>query len=246
MTLPDSHQRRRLRDGQRREARHPAGDRRPRRRRPARGGGRAASTPTWPVGPHSSPRGRTCTPTTPTGSPVPAGRSRPEALVGYYGSAQEFITEGVERADRPPTSTATATTRSRSARDLLADLPLRRRRLAADDLRPGRRADTLQPFTGDLDDAARPAQRRSSRSTCRSSFTTSGAFGRFGSRAALVYAEPGSGGASLAARCCWSAAAARSTSYMRVGRRLDRRPAGRLPGAAAGPRLPRRPGDSPT
>ena len=53
-----------------------------------------------------------CTRDDADGSPCPVGPVEAQALIGYYGSAQEPITEGVA-APTAPTSTVTETTRSR-------------------------------------------------------------------------------------------------------------------------------------
>jgi hypothetical protein len=148
------------------------------------------------------------------GSRVPGFLISGEAFAFYYGSAQEFITEGV---NNPSTADVDGDglTEIASAAGIFSSTtlydpdgsenivygPVPGGTLA---LMQGNPAALLEAFNGQLPDDA-PVN-----------FTTSGGFGRFGAGDQLSYAEPGSGGASVASSLLLAGSGLPINSYMRA------------------------------
>ena len=126
------------------------------------------------------------------GSAVPGWPRKQQALVVYYGSAQEFITEGI--------SVPAAADVDGDGDDEVAVGPI----FSATPLLDGDGSErrTYGPVPdGTLGLLANPARLLTSGGLAADtpvSFTASGAFGRVGRDRALTYAEPGSGAASVA------------------------------------------------
>jgi hypothetical protein len=148
------------------------------------------------------------------GSRVPGFLLSGDALVFYYGSAQEFITEGV---NTPTTADVDGDGLSEiaSAAGIFSPTTLYNADASVNTvygpvpgatlaLLQGNPAALLDAFHGDLPDDA-PVN-----------FTTSGAFGKVGPGGLLAYAEPGSGGASVAALAFLTGAGIPINSYMRA------------------------------
>jgi hypothetical protein len=159
------------------------------------------------------------------GSRVPGFLLKGQALVFYYGSAQEFITEGV---NNPVTADVDGDGKSEiasaagiftptslygptgSLQGLFGPFPGGVVALFA-----GNQAAILDALNGDLPDDT-PVN-----------FTTSGAFGRFGAGGQLGYAEPGSGAATVATSLLLAGSGTPINSYMRAFGAASRAP---LPG----------------
>ncbi|HEY7151950.1 MAG TPA: FG-GAP-like repeat-containing protein [Solirubrobacterales bacterium] len=166
------------------------------------------------------------------GSRVPGFLLSGSALVFYYGSAQEFITEGVNdpvTADVngdgkteiasaagifTPTSLYNA---DGSLRGLYGPFPGGVVALFA-----GNQQAILDALNGDLPEDV-PVN-----------FTTSGAFGKFGPGGQLAYAEPGSGAATVAAGLLLAGSGSPINSYMRAWGASSQAPAAGFPSRAQG------------
>jgi hypothetical protein len=166
------------------------------------------------------------------GSRVPGFLLSGSALAFYYGSAQEFITEGVNNpvtADVDgdgkteiasaagiftPTSLYNA---DGSLRGLYGPFPGGVIALFA-----GNQQALLDALNGDLPEDV-PVN-----------FTTSGAFGRFGPGGQLTYAEPGSGAATVAAGLLLAGSGSPINSYMRAWGAAAQTPVGGFPSRAQG------------
>jgi hypothetical protein len=154
------------------------------------------------------------------GTMVPGYPVRSEALIFYYGSAQEFITEGVS----PPTAAdlnGDGQTEWAFSPGIFTPTYMHQpngTRLAPFGPVPGAAVASLVNGTsplsllqsilaGDLGGLGTDAP---------VAFTTGGAFGRVGSSPTIDYAEPGSGGASVAASLVLAGSGVPISSYMSV------------------------------
>ena len=148
------------------------------------------------------------------GSRVPGFLLSGTALAFYYGSAQEFVTEGV---NTPTTADVDGDgkTEIASAAGIFSPTSLYKPDGSLDTVYgpvPGGTLALMQQdptalldaFNGDL-----PAD-------APVNFATSGAFGKFGPGGVLSYAEPGSGGASVIAALLLSGSGSPINSYMRA------------------------------
>ncbi len=149
----------------------------------------------------------------PDGSRVPGFLISGQALAFYYGSAQEFITEGV---NNPTTAdiNGDGKTEIASAAGIFSPTTLYNPDGSQDmvygplpgatlSLLFGNPTGILNAFNGTLPDDA-PVN-----------FTTSGAFGHFGPGGQLSYVEPGSGGASVAGSLLLAGSGIPIVNYMR-------------------------------
>jgi hypothetical protein len=164
------------------------------------------------------------------GSPVPGFPIHVQALIGYYGSAQEFITEG---ATTPSTADVDG-----DGRDEIAFAPgiFSPTDLIESDGSsitpygpvPSETADLLQghaPLTTLLD-----VLNGNLPTDTPVNFTTGGAFGRFGTAGNLTYTEPGSGAAGVAASLLTVGSGVNINNYERA---YDARTAASTPGFPA-------------
>jgi hypothetical protein len=148
------------------------------------------------------------------GTRVPGFLISGSALAFYYGSAQEFVTEGVnnpvtadvngdgktEIASAAGIFTPTSLYNSNgSLRGLYGPFPG-----GVVSLFAGNQQALLDALNGDLPDDV-PVN-----------FTTSGAFGKFGPGGQLTYAEPGSGAATVASSLLLAGSGSPINSYMRA------------------------------
>jgi hypothetical protein len=166
------------------------------------------------------------------GTRVPGFLISGQALVFYYGSAQEFITEGVndpvtadingdgktEIASAAGIFTPTSLYNSDgSLHGLYGPFPGGVVALFA-----GNQAALLDALNGNLPDDT-PVN-----------FTTSGAFGKFGPGGQLTYAEPGSGAATVAAGLLLAGSGSPINSYMRAWGAASQGPVAGFPSKAQG------------